>query len=155
MFVVGIVVRSQQALASTLVVLGAGQIALAALLSKLEGAVELGPAGVKLQLARVQQQLDDVSGQVAELVVSMMYEPDWDNLQKIESDHFGKFTKSKDFDIDLHHLRSLGLIEVESIDDIPEQGPELSRFVTLTAAGRDYIKLRKRIEQSKAAAGAG
>ncbi|PMB21563.1 hypothetical protein [Fischerella thermalis] len=69
-------------------------------------------------------------------------------LQKINSGNYGNYDLTAKLERELYHLRDIGYIEdTKEIRDIPYEGNNLSNYVKITALGKQYIELRKSIEE--------
>jgi hypothetical protein len=116
------------------------------------GSVEIGflkLGEIRDELGRVGSRVDAISDTVASLFLITMSAGMFKNLDKIGSGHFGRYAMSDALRRELHHLRDVGYIDVYAIRDIPSQGDDLSRYVTITDAGREFVRLRKSIAQSE------
>jgi hypothetical protein len=81
-----------------------------------------------------------------------MSRPMYKNLRKLESGRFGPYEMSEGLKRELYHLRDIGYIEVQSIREIENRYPEgenLSIHVEITKAGREFVKLREKIESER------
>jgi hypothetical protein len=70
----------------------------------------------------------------------------YENLKKIDSGHFGTYKMTERLERELYHLWDLGYIEVTRIRDIPYEGNNLSEYVQVTNFGKQFIELRKSVE---------
>jgi hypothetical protein len=112
------------------------------------GAVEIGfvkLGEIRAELGMVENRVNAVSDTVASLFLITMSAGMFKNLGKIGSGHFGTYEMSDALRRELGHLRNLGYIDVYAIRDIPPQGEELSQYVTITEAGREFVRLRKSV----------
>ena len=76
----------------------------------------------------------------------------FENLQKLASGHFGHFKVSAGLRRELTHLREIGYITVKGyISNLPDSGDDLSKFITVTPIGKEFIDLRKSLEKFKPA----
>jgi hypothetical protein len=92
--------------------------------------------GVKAQLRDVNQKIDVL------LAISMSR---WqiEHLAKLASGRYGRYEKGRGLENDLRHLRDHGYIYVDRIGDIPSRGEDLSEYVEITDAGREFLRLRR------------
>jgi hypothetical protein len=67
------------------------------------------------------------------------------NLKKIASGNFGhyKIQKSSGLERELYYLRDIGYIAVNSISNLPKDGDNLSDYVKITKAGKQFVNLRE------------
>jgi hypothetical protein len=105
------------------------------------GPVEIGE--LKSKIDTVEKEVTNVNENVSKLFLMTMAEPMFYNLQKIESENFGKYKISKGFERELYHLRDIGYVDIESIQSIPKEGEELSKYVHVTQAGKLFVHLRE------------
>jgi hypothetical protein len=76
----------------------------------------------------------------------------FNNLKKLATGHFGHFKDNGGLRRELRHLRDIGYITVKGhIGDLPDEGPDLSEFVTITPVGRQFLELRGSLEGSNGA----
>jgi hypothetical protein len=69
------------------------------------------------------------------------------NLRKVAAGNFGHFRNSSGLQRELRHLRDIGYIDVKgNLGDLPDEGNELSDFVTATPTGKDFLALRESME---------
>jgi hypothetical protein len=112
------------------------------------GAVEIGflkLGEIRAELGKMENRVDAISDTVASLFLITMSSGMFKNLDKIGSGQFGRYALSDALRRELGHLRNVGYIDVYAIRDIPPEGDELSRYVTITDAGREFVRLRKSI----------
>jgi hypothetical protein len=103
------------------------------------GVFELGE--LRRDLDRVQDRVDDLGEKVAALFLATMSEGMYLNLKKIASGWFGEFRKSSGLERELRFLRDYGFIEIQSIGALPDEGPELCQYASVTEAGRRFVDL--------------
>jgi len=109
--------------------------------------LEFGPVKfgeLKEQVRSVQGEVQELQGLVVRLFLATMSDEMFFNLRKVASGKFGEFVKGKALERELHHLRNIGYISCESLTRIPEAGPDLSAYVSITEAGKQFIELRGR-----------
>ena len=105
------------------------------------GPVEIGE--LKAELSQVRNGLDDVNEKIGKLFLATMAPAMFENLKKLSEGNFGKYEMSTGLERELYHLRDIGYIEVGSIKAIPKSGVNLSDYVVVKPAGRDFVALRK------------
>jgi hypothetical protein len=120
--------------------------------------ITLNKEGLEAKLADIEEDLNEAKSEIEkankkidELFLLSMSIEMYENLKKLVSGHFGQYEKKKGsgFERELYHLRSLGYIRIPSIQKIPEKGENLSVFVEVTDAGRDFVKLRESLINSQ------
>jgi hypothetical protein len=85
---------------------------------------------------------------VDKLFILTMPESMYKTLQKINSGSYGNYDLSAKLERELYFLRDIGYIDdIEEIRDIPYKGNNLSNYVKITSAGKQFIELRKSIEE--------
>ena len=105
-------------------------------LQKVEHKVESTEQGVK----RTEKKID-------QLFAATMSDSMFENLRKVASGAFGHFRNSGGLRRELRHLRDIGYITVKGhIGHLPDQGNNLSDFVTITPAGKEFVALRETLE---------
>jgi hypothetical protein len=104
------------------------------------------------ELKKIEKQLDETDLRINTLFMMTMSRPMYKNLRKLESGRFGPYEMSEGLKRELYHLRDIGYIEVQSIREIENRYPEgenLSIHVEITKAGREFVKLREKIESER------
>jgi|GEM_PF-316978 len=101
---------------------------------------------VPSSLDAMQQRLDDAVKRL-ELVLTIPPTMYW-NLAKLATGAFGPFEMTGIFRVELQHLRELGYITAPPLEQIPDRGDNLSHFVQITDAGREFVLLREALKQS-------
>jgi hypothetical protein len=136
----------QQGLATILGGFGAAGVMVGLLLPLLEGGIEIGPQGVRLALRRldeVDRKLEQTRDRLDRLFLLTMSPAMYENLRKLDSGRFGHFTISEGLQRELYHLRDIGYIDVMSIQQLPPRGDDLSKHVSVTEIGREFVRLRQ------------
>jgi hypothetical protein len=112
-----------------------------------EGAsLKLGPVEVgelRSEVRSVREELSDLNQKVTRLFLTTMSPAMFENLSKLHTGHFGPFEKTQGLKRELYHLRDIGYLAVESISALPDEGPNLSDFVSITETGRSFVELRR------------
>jgi hypothetical protein len=108
---------------------------------KIGGILELG--GISQRMDNVEQQVNDLSDKVSKLFLYTMSGPMFLNLRKLASGNFGEYEMGDALKRELYHLRDIGYIHVESIRDVLLRGENLSRHVSVTPAGLQFVELRE------------
>jgi hypothetical protein len=71
--------------------------------------------------------------------------PTYENLVKFAHPPFGSYSMTEGFRQQIRYLRDTGLVQVEgAVAQIPNND-ELSKYVTITDLGTEFIRLRKQI----------
>ncbi|MBN2196248.1 MAG: hypothetical protein JW751_25770 [Polyangiaceae bacterium] len=96
----------------------------------------------RAELADFRRRLDHV-------IVHSMSAPMYENLQKLASGRFGPYEMTEGLRRELYHLRDVGYIDVQAIRAIPVSGSELSEHVAATRVGREFVDLRRQIEDHR------
>jgi hypothetical protein len=110
------------------------------------GSVRIGPVELgelRNEVKTVRDGLSELNQTVSKLFLSTMSPKMYFNLKKLASGSFGPFVKSKGLERELYHLRDIGYIDIESITKLPEEGTNLSTFVTITDMGVRFVQLRE------------
>ena len=113
--------------------------------------MSIGTGGLRAQIQDVEQKVDEVGGKVDvannrinELFLDTLSDEAYLHLRKLaEPEGYGKYEMSPGLYRELPHLVNVGYIEVPSFDDIPREDENLSDYVTITDAGREFVKLRE------------
>lgn len=110
------------------------------------GAVELGP--IKLLERKVDQVRLDVD--IIRAFILSMGDNMYANLEKMASDHFGPYVLEEQSGLwrELYQLRDMGYIHVESIRALPRRGEDLSRYVSITPVGREFVRIRETLHRT-------
>ena len=106
------------------------------------GPIELGEFRTELDV--MQRKVDGAAELTARLFLTTMSGPMFENLEKL-CNGFGPYERNNGLERELYHLRDIGYIEVESIKNIPPQGPQLSDHVVVTKTGKEFVRLRKQM----------
>jgi hypothetical protein len=136
----------QQGLAAILGGFGVAGVMIGLLLPLLEGGIEIGPQGVRLALRKVDEvdrKLQQTRDRLDRLFLLTMSPAMYENLRKLGSGRFGHFTMSEGLRRELYHLRDIGYIDVASIRQLPSAGDDLSEYVSVKEAGREFLRLRE------------
>lgn len=81
------------------------------------------------------------------LVLLSMSKSMYDTLKKLAAGNFSPYQISDLLERELYHLKDLGYIEVGRIRDIPYEGNNLSDYLKVTDFGKQFIELRKSVEE--------
>jgi hypothetical protein len=106
-------------------------------------------AAIQSEIQPVKEGIDEANEKIDELFLTSMSPEMFYNLKKLESGKFGHFTKGEGLDRELRYLRSIGYIKVDSFDAIPEEGEDLSMWVEITDQGKQFVELRKKLEDER------
>jgi hypothetical protein len=71
------------------------------------------------------------------------------NLEKLADGTFKHFRKTAGFERELYHLRDIGYVKIESIKAIPKEGPDITEYVTIKEAGKEFVQLRRAMEKEE------
>jgi hypothetical protein len=84
-----------------------------------------------------------LAGQIARLERLLTMPVDmFMNLRKLESGSFGPYEMTEQFRLQLRELEQTGLIAMQAPEVIPYRGTNLSQFVHISHAGREFIRQR-------------
>ena len=103
--------------------------------------------GLEADLNSVKVRLNDTEEKVRQLFLLSMSGDMYQNLKKIESGSFGRYEMHDGLQRELYYLRDIGYIDVPAIRSIPQQGENLSDYVTVKEPGKQFVSLRE--EMSK------
>ncbi|WP_414581161.1 hypothetical protein [Scytonema sp. PCC 10023] len=81
------------------------------------------------------------------LVLLSMSKSMYDTLKKLAAGSFSPYQRSDVLERELYHLKDIGYIEVGRIRDIPYEGNNLSEYLKVTDSGKQFIELRKSVEE--------
>ncbi|WP_026731246.1 hypothetical protein [Fischerella sp. PCC 9605] len=94
------------------------------------------------------KKITTTKNRVDKLFVLSIPESMYKTLQKINSGNYGNYDLTAKLERELYFLRDVGYIEdMEEIRDIPYKGSNLSNYVKITGTGKQFIELRKSIEE--------
>ena len=115
--------------------------------------ISIGKGGLKAEIGELRDKIAKNEKELYNLVSLSMGKHTYINLKKLAENEFKPFEKQHHYGLEseLYYLRNIGFLELiegsaKSIYHIPEEGPDLNRFIKVTEAGKDYIKLRESIE---------
>ena len=111
------------------------------------GPVELGE--LRSEVKSVRNELSELNRKVTKLFLTTMSPAMFHNLEKLYSGRFGPFTKTQGLRRELYHLRDIGYVDIASISALPNEGQNLSEFVTITETGRTFVELRRSSDGEK------
>jgi hypothetical protein len=84
------------------------------------------------------------------MVLLSMTKSTYDHLKRIGSGTFGSYKMTEILEREVYHLLDLGYIDnIERIRNIPYEGDNLSMYLKITDAGKQFIELRKSVEEDK------
>jgi hypothetical protein len=116
--------------------------------------LSLTKEGFKVSLEKLEYKIDESQKAIVELILWSMGPNAYKNLKKFAARPQGYLEYKKPhyegLETELYHLRNLGYVElkkdtpVQSIYEIPAEGPRLSDYIEITERGRKYIELRER-----------
>lgn len=103
---------------------------------------------IENKINSLNKKMTTTKNRVDRLYILSMPESMYKTLQKINSGDYGNYDLSAKLERELYFLRDLGYIdEIEEIRDIPYKGNNLCNYVRITAAGKQFLELRKSIEE--------
>ncbi|NMG08258.1 hypothetical protein [Brasilonema sp. UFV-L1] len=71
----------------------------------------------------------------------------FETLKKLAAGSFGSYEMSDALERELYHLKDIGYVEVGRIRDIPYKDNNLSDYVIVTDDGKQFIELRRSVEE--------
>lgn len=84
------------------------------------------------------------------IVNGMMSTDTYSKLKIFNSGNYGSFDNTSSLRRELRYLRQIGYITVRGrIHDLPSRGDDLSEYVTVTDAGRNFVDFREEYEAEK------
>jgi hypothetical protein len=92
-------------------------------------------------LAHVENRCDAATARLERLLT--MPPAIYGNLAKLAAGPFGRYELTWEFRQELLQLREAGYLEMEAPDQIPAQGDNLSAYLRITPAGREFVRLRE------------
>ena len=103
---------------------------------------------VEQKVEEAKQQVEQTGRKIDQLVAQTMSSEMFENLRKIASGNFGKYTTENSGLLrELRHLRDVGYIEVEgTLGNLPRDGENLSKHVRATPVGKEFVALRESLE---------
>jgi hypothetical protein len=118
----------------------------------------IGPRGVVGKISQLQVEVNTANEHIAELFVLSMSDDAFGNLTKLDggwNDHYYLDPELKvGLAVELNYLKTLGYISfdkepsVKGVEDLPKGNQtKLSRFISVTAAGKRFIDLRQRAKK--------
>jgi hypothetical protein len=124
--------------------------------------LSVGSAGFSADFVRrieertveLESAVSELSDEVSELFLHTMAPSMFENLAKLTASGFD-YVLSDGLGRELLHLRDIGYIENFALERIPDSGPDLTAYITITAAGRRFVELREAADDRHHGAGAG
>lgn len=110
---------------------------------------DLGIAEKKIsrQLSDIRTRVEGVEERISRIFAYGMSDTMFKNLKGLSTARFGRFRNSGPLRRELRYLRDIGYIKVKgNVGDLPDQGDDLSTFVTITTIGKEFVKLREDLE---------
>lgn len=105
--------------------------------------------GFEAKLDKLQTKTSENEKTLANVLLLSMGDDAYRNLRKLADGTFLEFEKPHymGLETELYHLRNLGYVRLNegnarSIFEIPEKGPRLLDYVSVTDKGRKYLELR-------------
>jgi len=106
-------------------------------------AFSLAKGELKAEMASVKEHLEETDRKIVKLFLLTMSGSMYDNLRKLVSGKFGHYELGIGLERELYHLRSIGYVDVESIQAIPKKGNDLSPYVKITETGKAFVAYRE------------
>jgi hypothetical protein len=103
---------------------------------------------VPRSLSQVQRRLEAATSRL-ELLLTMS-PPMFENLGKFATGSFGPYELTEAFRAELLQFREAGHVSLEPLERIPYRGDNLSNYVQITDAGREFLRLRAAIRAALA-----
>jgi hypothetical protein len=95
--------------------------------------------------------IKEAENKIDRLFASTMSESMFSNLKKLSTGSFGHFKNNGGLRRELRHLRDIGYVTIPGhVGDLPEEGNNLSDFVTVTPVGKQFVEFRETLEQADA-----
>jgi len=102
------------------------------------------------KLSAINKKIATSKARIDKLVLLSMSKSTYGVLKLINSGNFGAYKMTEGLEREIYHLRDLGYIDnVERIRNIPYEGNNLSEHIKITDAGKQFIELRKSVEEDK------
>lgn len=108
--------------------------------------LSVGKEGIQAGFNAVNDRIDKVDRRIDKLFALTMSPAMFLNLKKLASRRFGPYELKSGLERELRHLRDIGYIEVHEIHSLPRSGAELSKSVSVTSAGEQFVALREQLE---------
>jgi hypothetical protein len=108
-----------------------------------------GSVGAEFErrLTTAERKAQENQNRIDNLFLNSMDEDIFYNLKKLASGHFEHYKRQSALDRQLHHLRDMGYIKCFNIGAIPQEGDDLSRYVTVTEPGKKFVEFREEAEK--------
>jgi hypothetical protein len=104
---------------------------------------------IKSRQDTVDSRIEQAEKRIDRIFAYTMSDPIFVNLKKLSTGAFGHFQTNGGLRRELRHLRDIGYITVKGhINDLPDDGAELSAFVSVTPVGRQFVTLRDTLGSS-------
>lgn len=101
------------------------------------------------EIQTVRDRIEEIDERVTKLFLITMSPEMYFNLEKLADGTFKNFEKTAGFERELYHLRDIGYVKIESIRAIPREGPDITKYVTIKEAGREFVRLRRAMEKEE------
>jgi hypothetical protein len=102
---------------------------------------------VERKVESTEEEVKKAERKIDQLFAYTMSDSIFGNLRKLATGQFGHFKNNGGLRRELRHLRDIGYIAVRGhIGDLPEEGNNLSDYVTITPVGKDFVALRESME---------
>jgi hypothetical protein len=98
---------------------------------------------IKSRQDTVDSRIERAEERIDRIFANTMSDAIFVNLKKLSTGAFGPFTSNGGLRRELRHLRDIGYVTVKGhISDLPEEGDELSAFVSVSSVGKQFVELR-------------
>jgi hypothetical protein len=101
------------------------------------------------EIQTVRDRIQEIDERVTKLFLITMSPAMYFNLEKLADGTFKHFRKTAGFERELYHLRDIGYVKIESIKAIPKEGPDITEYVTIKEAGKEFVQLRRAMEKEE------
>jgi hypothetical protein len=106
---------------------------------------------VEQKVESAEQGVKKAEKKIDQLFAYTMSDSMFGNLRKLAAGNFGHFRNNGGLRRELRHLRDVGYVTVKGhIGDLPDEGSNLSDYVTVTPVGKDFVSLRESLEAKSA-----
>ena len=100
------------------------------------------------KLGTINKKIATTKARTDKLVLLSLSKSMYEHLKRIASGSFGPYKMNDILEREIYYLRDIGYIDnVERIRSIPYEGNNLSEYLKITDIGKQFIELRKSIEE--------
>ena len=101
------------------------------------------------EIQTVRDRIQEIDERVTKLFLITMSPAMYLNLEKLADGTFKHFKKTPGFERELYYLRDIGYVKIKSIKAIPKEGPDITEYVTIKEAGKEFVRLRRAMEEEE------